>query len=147
LRLPWINPSRIASCKVLVVRYAVKIVLIRYAMLVWSPFSCYAYLMTVTQTVEIPANHRLIVDVPHEIPTGKAILAFTPANHASETDVEECPVCAAHRDPITGEELFNAETVAAIEEGRAMMRGEIPSKRFSSFEEMWEDLNSEDPDD
>jgi hypothetical protein len=34
--------------------------------------------MSVTQTVEVPANHRLIVDVPHEIPAGPVILTFTP---------------------------------------------------------------------
>ena len=34
--------------------------------------------MIVTQTVEIPANHRLIIDVPYEVPTGRAILTFTP---------------------------------------------------------------------
>jgi len=35
--------------------------------------------MSVTQTVEIPANHRLIIDVPREVPAGRAILTFTPA--------------------------------------------------------------------
>ena len=35
--------------------------------------------MTIQQTVEIPANHRLTIDVPREIPAGRAILAFTPA--------------------------------------------------------------------
>jgi hypothetical protein len=59
----------------------------------------------------------------------------------------ECPICAAHRDPVTGEERFNAKTIAAIEEGRAMMRGEIPSKLYTSTDEMWEDLMSDDPDD
>jgi len=34
--------------------------------------------MSVTQTVEVPANHRLIVDVPREIPAGPVILTFTP---------------------------------------------------------------------
>jgi len=28
--------------------------------------------MTITQTVEIPADRRLIIEVPREIPTGKA---------------------------------------------------------------------------
>jgi len=28
--------------------------------------------MTITQTVEIPANRRLIIDVPLEVPAGKA---------------------------------------------------------------------------
>jgi hypothetical protein len=66
---------------------------------------------------------------------------------ASPPYAGECPICAAHRDPITGEERFNAETIAAIEEGRAMMRGEIPSKLYTSTDEMWEDLMSDDPDD
>jgi mRNA interferase YafQ len=47
---------------------------------------------------------------------------------------------------VTGEELFNAETIVAIEEGRAMMRGEIPALRFHSFEEMVADLERYDPD-
>ena len=34
--------------------------------------------MSVTQTVEIPASHRLIIDVPREIPAGRAVLTFTP---------------------------------------------------------------------
>jgi len=28
--------------------------------------------MTVTQTVEIPVSHRLIIDVPREVPSGQA---------------------------------------------------------------------------
>jgi len=55
---------------------------------------------------------------------------------------EECPICAKHRDPKTGELRFNAETVAAIREGRAMMRGEIPAQRFKSLEELLADLRS-----
>ena len=42
--------------------------------------------MTITQTVEIPASHRLIIDVPREIPTGNAILAFTPAAAKKSTE-------------------------------------------------------------
>ena len=55
---------------------------------------------------------------------------------------EGCPICAKHRDPKTGELRFNAETMAAIEEGRAMMRGEIPAQRFNSLEELLADLRS-----
>jgi hypothetical protein len=35
--------------------------------------------MTITQTVDIPADHRLVIDVPREIPAGRTVLAFTPA--------------------------------------------------------------------
>ena len=34
----------------------------------------------------------------------------------------------------------NEETIAAIEEGRAMRRGEIPCKRYDSVAEFWADL-------
>ena len=40
--------------------------------------------MTITQTVEIPANRRLIIDVPPEIPAGKVILTFKPALEPSD---------------------------------------------------------------
>jgi len=44
--------------------------------------------MSITQTVEIPADHRLIIDVPREVPTGPVILTFTPA----KTDPKKVPV-------------------------------------------------------
>jgi len=34
--------------------------------------------MMLEQTVEIPPSRRLSVDVPSEVPVGKAILTFTP---------------------------------------------------------------------
>jgi len=40
--------------------------------------------MSITQTVEVPASHRLIVDVPPEIPAGQVILTFTPKAVVSE---------------------------------------------------------------
>jgi len=49
---------------------------------------------------------------------------------------KECPICAKHRDPVTGELRFNAETIAAFEEGDAMLRGEIPAKWHTSLEDL-----------
>ena len=111
------------------------------------PFHAIILCMTMTQTVNIPADHRLVIDIPREVPEGRAILAFTLTPEQRSEHEGECPICAAHRDPVTGEERFNAKTIAAIEEGRAMMRGEIPSKLYTSTDEMWEDLMSDDPDD
>jgi len=54
---------------------------------------------------------------------------------------EGCPICSKHRDPKTGELRFNAETVAAFEEGDAMLRKEIPAKWCSSLNEMMVDLD------
>ena len=39
--------------------------------------------MSVTQAVEIPANHRLTIDVPREVPAGRAVLVFKPAAETS----------------------------------------------------------------
>jgi hypothetical protein len=46
----------------------------------------------------------------------------------------ECPICAQNRDPVTGNPRYNAKALAAIEEGRAMLRGEIPAKRHKPEE-------------
>jgi len=40
----------------------------------------YTSLMMIEKTVEVPVNHRLTIDVPHEIPAGPTIIAFRPAN-------------------------------------------------------------------
>ena len=52
-------------------------------------FSCYTLFMTMTQTVEIPASHRLTIDVPREVPEGPTVLTFTPAPKRKLTAEEE----------------------------------------------------------
>ena len=43
--------------------------------------------MTITQTIEIPSDRRITLDVPREIPAGVVILSFTSAKaEASITD-------------------------------------------------------------
>jgi hypothetical protein len=95
--------------------------------------------MTITQTVEIPADRLITLEVPQQIPTKRVILSFTP-------EVEDCQICAKYRDPETGELRFNAETIASIQEVDDMLAGKIPNtlKKFNSLEEMLEDLDSDD---
>ena len=45
--------------------------------------------MSVTQTVDIPASHRLTIDVPREVPEGPTVLTFTPAPKRKLTAEEE----------------------------------------------------------
>jgi hypothetical protein len=69
--------------------------------------------MTIEQTLEIPKNHRITLEIPEEIPAGMAHIALTVSpNTAPKYDTDHTP---------------NAETMAAFEEGDAMLRGEIPS--------------------
>jgi hypothetical protein len=42
----------------------------------------------IEQTVEIPVDHRLTIDVPREVPAGPVLITFTPKeadSHAGET--------------------------------------------------------------
>ena len=100
--------------------------------------------MSITQTVFIPADRRLTIEVPREVPSGATIITFTPAPKA-ET-LNDCPLCAKHRDTVTGELSLSAETIAAIEEVDDMLAGKIPNtlKSFNSLEEMLADLDSDD---
>jgi hypothetical protein len=64
--------------------------------------------MSVTQTVEIPASRRLTIDVPREIPVGRAVLVFTPVTDTAVTDPK------SWSNPRTTEEaLLMAEERAA----------------------------------
>jgi hypothetical protein len=40
--------------------------------------------MSITQTVEVPVSHRLTIDVPREVPVGKAVLVFSTASTGRE---------------------------------------------------------------
>jgi len=51
--------------------------------------------MSVTQTVEIPASHRLTIDVPPEVPEGQAKIIFFPT---STQRTQTAPPC---RKPIS----------------------------------------------
>jgi hypothetical protein len=93
-------------------------------------------MMTLEQTVDIPASQT--IEVPRTVPAGKTILTFTPAVEDPDIGIEdanEVGKCPQDHTP-------NAETAAAIREGRAMMRGEIPSPTFNSLEELLADLRS-----
>jgi hypothetical protein len=121
--------------------------------LVKPSVSCYVYPMTIEQTVEIPASHRLVIDVPREVPAGRAILRFTSvedavaagkdpcfAPNAPGIGIEgECPYCAAHNWTFSND---NPEAAAARQEVQDRIDGKIPVKRFSSFEEFLDDLKS-----
>ena len=49
--------------------------------------------MTITQIVEIPADRKLIIDVPHEIPVGQVVLTITSKATEKEQKKEREPGC------------------------------------------------------
>jgi len=53
-----------------------------------APFHAIFSVMSVTQTVDVPASHRLTIDVPSEVPTGPVILTFTPAKKPADRGSE-----------------------------------------------------------
>jgi len=51
------------------------------------------------------------------------------------TDIDDdCTIYAQGRDPVTGNPLFNDKALAAIAEGDAMIRGEIPGRWYKPHE-------------
>jgi peroxiredoxin len=87
--------------------------------------------MTIEQTIEIPADRHLRLDLtlPDSFSAGQArIILFDRAG-------DLCPTCGKTHVP-------NAETLAAIAEGDAMTRGEIPANRFHSLEDLFASLDS-----
>jgi len=48
--------------------------------------------MSVTQTVEVPPDRRLVVDVPREVPTGPVVLTFTPMKAPGDAEGRPPPI-------------------------------------------------------
>ena len=64
--------------------------------------------MTITQTVEIPADRRITLEVPREVPTGRTIIAFTPAKAEAKrkaTEAEEIEYINRHADRLNAEAM------------------------------------------
>ncbi|MCL2070183.1 MAG: hypothetical protein FWH19_04275 [Treponema sp.] len=61
--------------------------------------------MTITQTVDIPADRKLSITVPPEVPTGKTILSFTPALSIKRkvTEAEEIECINRHSEELNRE--------------------------------------------
>jgi len=62
--------------------------------------------MPITQTVEIPADRRLTIDVPSEVPTGSVILTFTPASKAPKMSAaQEIEIINRNADRLNSEAI------------------------------------------
>jgi hypothetical protein len=78
--------------------------------------------MTVTQTVYIPESHRLVIDVPREVPAGKSVISFTPtADMKPEIDETEYLLSTSanreHLDrAINSEKSVTFDTMEQLEE-------------------------------
>ena len=70
--------------------------------------------MTVTQTVDIPASHKLTIDVPSEVPAGPAVLTFTPASKRKLTAEEEVEFFKENADWLNKQAEENLEFLCDI---------------------------------
>jgi hypothetical protein len=64
--------------------------------------------MSVTQTVDIPASRRLTIEVPREIPSGRAILTFTPVAERLPVTTKKIPVFGCAKGQFRVSEDFDA---------------------------------------
>ena len=68
--------------------------------------------MTITQTVEIPADRRITLEVPREVPTGRVVLTFTPvqvvkpsANNQEKSEERDIELFKIHAERLNAEAL------------------------------------------
>jgi hypothetical protein len=92
-------------------------------------------------TVSIEVTNNSVLNLLRELDGLKLLRLRTPVGGAETgmPDTEDwngCPLCARYHEP-------NEETLAAFKEGDAILRGEIPAKRFNSLEEMLVDLDTD----
>ena len=61
--------------------------------------------MSVTQTVEIPVNHKLTIDVPSEVPAGKTMIYFFPVSAGKKkmSEEQEIELFRLHADELNAE--------------------------------------------
>ena len=79
-------------------------------------FICHIHYMIIEQTIDIQPNHRLVFDLPFELPIGKAKVKLTviPENNKSITEKKSAFGCLSQfADPskISGEEDIWAQAV------------------------------------
>jgi hypothetical protein len=80
--------------------------------------------MTITQTVEIPDSHRLVIDVPREIPAGLVVLSFT-SQSGQEAEMDETEYLM--RSPANRERLDRA--IKNVKEGKIISFDTIEQAR------------------
>jgi hypothetical protein len=63
--------------------------------------------MTIEQTIEVPASHRLTIDVPPEVPTGQAKILYFPVSAGKErmSEAEEMELFRLHADELNAEAM------------------------------------------
>jgi len=66
--------------------------------------------MSITQTVEIPASHRLTIDVPPEVPAGQAKIYIFPVSAGKERMSEAQEIELINRNA----ERLNAEAMDVL---------------------------------
>ena len=91
----------------------------------------------IEQTIDIPVSRQVSLKLPLDLPAGKArIIVFSQTERSDKTIddcvYEDCPL-HAENPPL------NAKVRAAIEESKAIMRGDIPAKWYNSLEDAQKD--------
>ena len=66
------------------------------------------------------------------------------AKRQAELKSGECPICAQHRDPVSGELRFKPEIMAGMQEVEDMVSGKTPAKWYNSIDEVLTALDEDD---
>ena len=77
--------------------------------------------MIIEQTIEIPADHRLVIEVPQEVPAGPALVTFAPANESTPRRVTR---------PLPGGNARTIEEALKLAEAKAKDPNRKPLSRL-----------------
>jgi hypothetical protein len=93
--------------------------------------------MVIQKTVDIPASCRLVIEVPHEIPAGRAILALTPlpAGDGAPAD-DEAVILAEEARMRELNSKYPVHICATLEEDWAAMAGQNTTEGHETFKQM-----------
>ena len=85
------------------------------------------------------SNAELLIEEIKTLPEDYAAEVLDFVGYLKEKAIKRqngCPICAKHRDPVTGELRLNAETIAGMQEVEDMITGKIPVQWHHSLEDL-----------
>ena len=91
------------------------------------------------------SNAELIYEEVKTLSESRSAQVLDFVKHIKQEEAgEECPICAKHRDPVTGELRFKPEIMAGMQDVEDMISGKVPAKWYNSLDEMMVALDEDD---
>jgi len=104
----------------------------------------YIVVMVITQSVTIPANHRLTIDVPPDIPAGPTVVAFAPTRGKTTLGSEYSRIYFRASELCEMDNNYNAP-LSLLDDPNAVLMYDCATREFKEAKwfDAFQDLESE----